>query len=67
MDQNFSLQEVKKKLGIKFADFSVMGIDPDDFMEGKISVRDFKSTYIKVVKKQIKDGLTTKEKILDSL
>lgn len=44
-----------------------MGIDSDDFIEGKVSVRDFKFAYAKVIKKKIADGITTKEKILDSL
>ena len=53
MDNNFSLQDVKKKLGVKFSDFAIMEIDPDDFMEGKVSVRDFNIAYVKVIIKKL--------------
>lgn len=62
-----SKREIKKKLKIKFSDFPIMGIDPDDFLEGRISTEEFMSGYTKFLKKKIKDGITTKREMLESL
>ncbi|ORU94776.1 MAG: hypothetical protein A6F72_09200 [Cycloclasticus sp. symbiont of Poecilosclerida sp. N] len=56
------IQEVKEKLGIKFSDLAVMEVDPNDFIEGKISVGDFKQAYVKVIKKKSKMVLQQKKK-----
>jgi pyruvate dehydrogenase complex dehydrogenase (E1) component len=67
MSNNFSAQEIKEKLRIKFKDFAEMSIDPDDFMEGKVSSRTLAMAYGTMLKNRRVASGTSVEVILASL